>query len=116
MKTTHCVSEESQHRHYPVQTKMTALLAPGFGISILPNDEIIRTFGMFKYIYVFAEGVHIPENLILHETASDHYSLEPALPSRRNRISGSTGVSLIFVLHRGCGSKFLESSALVRRG
>ena len=59
---------------------LKAPTAPGFGLSILPNDEKVRKFGGYKHIYVFKEGKVIPGDLILYRTALDHYSLEPALP------------------------------------
>ena len=94
---------------------MTALSVPSFGFSILASDEMIRTTGKFKHIYVFTEGVPVLENLILHETASDHYSLEPVPPSPRNRISGSTGVSLILCCRLAAAQKFLDRHAVEAR-
>ena len=59
--------------------------APGFGLSILPNDEKIRTFERFRYMYVFNEGMAIAEDQIIYQTALDHFSLELTLSSPRIR-------------------------------
>ena len=50
--------------------------APGFGISILSNGEKIRALRNIHHIYVFKEGMVIPEDLILYQTSFDHFSLE----------------------------------------
>ena len=88
---------------------------PGFGLSILASNEMIRTFGKFKHVFVFTEGISVLEDLILYETASDHYSLEPALPSPTNRISGPTGLSLISCCTLVAAQKFFNRHAVEGR-
>ena len=45
---------------------LTAPTPPGFGISILPNGEKIRALRGIRHVYVFNEGFHIPESLVLY--------------------------------------------------
>lgn len=53
---------------------------PGFGLSLLTNCKKLHRLSGIGHIFVFKQGLSIPNNLILYKTASDHYSLEPAAP------------------------------------
>lgn len=57
-----------------------------YGLSLLPLNPRLRKFTA-RHIFVFNEGKIIPKELILYQTAVEHYSLEPSFPMEMDGMS-----------------------------
>ena len=64
---------------------LQAELPTAFGLSLLPNTPDLHRLRV-KYVFLYEEGVRVPDDLILFQTSPKHFSLEPALPMELERM------------------------------